>query len=173
MGRVLLKTFFAFILIIGIAEVPAFATHFADHRFTIYGYVHDEDGAPLVRVIVEIKDDMGLALGRVTTDTNGSYKKLFHFHNDSLGNKLTVSANNVDKDIIVRFDPDDRKTDRKAEVNFGPAARASKGSDRTVILGVVSLVVLIGGIYITLSGRKKKRMEMAKRKKRRSKKKKR
>lgn len=103
----------------GAFPVIAQATHEADHRFTVEGFVCGPDGkgSPNVEVLVK---DTRISYGQtVTTDADGYYKATFHLHNDNLGDPLFVEAKGEQQHHKVQFDPKDLETERRVQVNFG------------------------------------------------------
>ncbi|WP_455371619.1 hypothetical protein, partial [Petrachloros mirabilis] len=61
------------------------ATHEADHRFTVEGFVCGSDGSGVPDTDVLVKDTK-ISYGQVVkTDGDGYYKATFHLHNDNLG----------------------------------------------------------------------------------------
>jgi hypothetical protein len=76
------------------AGVPSgsLATHEADHRFTVEGFVCGTDGKAIVNTDVLVKDTK-ISYGQVVkTDTDGYYRATFHLHNENLGDPLLVKA---------------------------------------------------------------------------------
>jgi hypothetical protein len=101
------------------------ATHEADHRFTVEGYVCGTDGKGVADTEVLVKDTR-LSYGQVVkTDGNGYYKATFHLHNNNLGDPLLIEARGEQQNHKVQFDPEDLETERKARVNFGTGCDAS------------------------------------------------
>ena len=95
------------------------ATHEADHRFTVEGFVCGADGKPSSNVEVLVKDTR-ISYGQtVTTDGDGYYKAAFHLHNDNLGDPLLVEVKGEQQHHKIQFDPKDLETERRIQVNFG------------------------------------------------------
>ncbi len=95
------------------------ATHEADHRFTVEGYVCEADGKAVVNTDVLVKDTK-VSYGQVVkTDGNGYYRAAFHLHNENLGDPLLVEARGEQQHHKVEFDPKDLESERKIQVNFG------------------------------------------------------
>lgn len=95
------------------------ATHEADHRFMVEGYVCGEGGVGLSNTDVLVKDTR-ISYGQVVkTDGDGYYKAMFHLHNDNLGDPLLIEARGEQKNLKVEFDPKDLESDRKIRVDFG------------------------------------------------------
>lgn len=122
------------------------ATHEADHRFTVEGFVCGTDGkgSPNVEVLVK---DTRISYGQtVTTDGDGFYKATFHLHNDNLGDPLLVEARGEQQSHKVRFDPEDLESERKIEVNFGTGCSSDRNTPPGWILaGVAVAAVGVGG----------------------------
>ncbi len=100
------------------------ATHEADHRFMVEGYVCGQDGKGLPNTDVLVKDTR-ISYGQVVrTDGDGYYKAMFHLHNDNLGDPLLVEARGEQQNLKVEFDPKDLESERKIQVNFGTGCEA-------------------------------------------------
>jgi hypothetical protein len=100
------------------------ATHEADHRFMVEGYVCGQDGKGLSNTDVLVKDTR-ISYGQVVrTDGDGYYKAMFHLHNDNLGDPLLVEAKGEQQNLKVEFDPKDLESERKIRVNFGTGCEA-------------------------------------------------
>src|SRR5438309_9647585 len=126
-----------------IVPCPAWATHETDHRFTISGYVRDTDGKPVKDVRVQARDLRDQSVDPVNTyaDGSGFYKVVLHLHNSNVGDPIQVSVKDersgVDevKKIRAEFNPNDRRTEREARVNFGPEPERSSGSGLGGLVG--------------------------------------
>ncbi|RMF93717.1 MAG: hypothetical protein D6736_01285 [Nitrospinota bacterium] len=98
------------------------ATHEADHRFTIYGSVRDGSsfpGKPLAGREIEVRDgESGQLLQRGRTDQQGRYSLLLHVHNADLGRVVTVQTPGAQKRLELRFNPVDRTTERREQVDL-------------------------------------------------------
>jgi hypothetical protein len=123
-----------------------YATHEADHRFTVEGFVCGTDGkgSPNVEVLVK---DTRISYGQtVTTDGDGFYTARFHLHNNNLGDPLLVEARGEQQNHKVQFDPEDLETERKIQVNFGTGCIADGSAPpEWVLAGVVVAIVGLGG----------------------------
>jgi hypothetical protein len=99
-----------------------FAMHEVDHRFTVHGTVRDGrtfPGAPLAGKEVVIRDSKtGEILQSGVTDQRGRFSLLLHLHNEDRGRLLTVQSQGAEKTLEVQFDPDDRTTERQANVDL-------------------------------------------------------
>jgi hypothetical protein len=95
------------------------ATHEADHRFTVEGFVCGTDGRGVPGTDVLVKDTK-ISYGQVVkTDGEGYYKATFHLHNDNLGDPLLVEAKGEQQTHKVSFDPKDLESERKVQIHFG------------------------------------------------------
>lgn len=135
-------------LLNGLLPKPVLATHEAEHRFTVYGYVRDDRGRPMVDekvIVVDTRLDEALT---TFADQDGYYEALLHLHNEDLGDEVVVMVKEQRKSIRVTFDPDDKHTERKAEVNFGSATAAVESSTPAWGYGLAAAVVV--GIALTI-----------------------
>lgn len=97
----------------------ASATHEADHRFMVEGYVCGQDEKGLSNTDVLVKDTR-ISYGQVVrTDGDGYYRAMFHLHNDNLGDPLLIEVRGERQNRNVEFDPKDLESERKIRVNFG------------------------------------------------------
>lgn len=112
------------VALVGICLMAAFpsgvsATHEADHRFTVEGFVCGTDGKGVSNTDVLVKDTK-VSYGQVVkTDGDGYYKATFHLHNDNLGDPLLVEAKGEQQHHRVQFDPKDLESERKVQIHFG------------------------------------------------------
>jgi len=154
-----MKHGFAFVLfsfcLLLLCVVPVKAEHTPEHRFTISGYVYDETGKPFSGTVV-VRDAAGNFLA--TTDTSGSgyYAIRLHLHNSNLGDRLLIHSPAGKKELIVRFDPNDKTTERGAEVNFGAVPPSSWLRDNGAAV-LISALLLTGGTAYVLSKHRKNR----------------
>jgi hypothetical protein len=90
-----------------------------EHGFIVYGYVRDKSGKPIPDLPVTAQP---LKPGReghtVKTNKEGYYEIFLHIHNEDVGTKIEVSANNVKKEITANYNPDDKVTKRQAAVDL-------------------------------------------------------
>ncbi len=137
------------------------ATHEADHRFMVEGYVCGSDGKAVSNIDVLVKDTK-ISYGQVVrTDGDGYYKATFHLHNDNLGDPLLVEARGEQQNLKVEFDPKDLESERKIQVNFGPGCDAA-GSPDWVWWGGGVLVAAVGGAIGMKLARSQRRQERGK-----------
>lgn len=144
------------VLSIGFPSITS-ATHEADHRFMVEGYVCEEGGVGASNVDVLVKDTR-VSYGQVVkTNGDGYYKAMFHLHNDNLGDPLLIEARGEQKNLKIEFDPKDLESDRKVRVDFGVAC--SRGSSPSWVWwgGGAALVAAGGaiGMRFLSSGRGK------------------
>jgi hypothetical protein len=134
------------IAVLGGFPSVVFATHEADHRFTVEGFVCGADGKSSANIDVLVKDTR-ISYGQVVkTDSDGYYKAAFHLHNDNLGDPLLIEANGEQQQQKVSFDPKDLEAERIIQVNFGTGCLRDKGSDSLwLYVGSGVLVVAVGG----------------------------
>lgn len=146
------------------------ATHEADHRFMVEGYVCGQDGKGLSNTDVLVKDTR-VSYGQVVrTDGDGYYKAMFHLHNDNLGDPLLVEAKGEQQNLKVEFDPKDLESERKIRVNFGTGCEAH-GPPAWLWWGsgvVFAIATGIIGMKFVRSQRKQERVKAKSLRKRRS-----
>jgi hypothetical protein len=146
-----LGLFFALILDFTVWDYPVWATHDIQHRYTVFGYVRDEQGKPLqnIRVIVtdmRLEEEGGTAF----TDENGYYEQLLHLHNDNLGDEIVIKAGDQEKKINATFDVQNRQTERRAQADFGPTPQQVQTAQRLRYFAYGAAVVLVLGGLISL-----------------------
>ncbi|GKS57307.1 hypothetical protein YTPLAS18_08340 [Nitrospira sp.] len=107
------------VITLGLAAGVTWATHEADHRFTVEGFVCELSGAPSKKTEVVVKDTRVNVGATIETDERGYYRTTLHLHNDNLGDPVLVAANREEQRIKVEFDPNDLESERKARVDFG------------------------------------------------------
>jgi len=84
----------------------------------------------------------------VFTDERGYYEVLLHLHNNNQGDEIQITAGTVVKSIKATFNPEDKHTERKSEVNleFAP----TPGADGTKSWSIAAGILLFGGILFLL-----------------------
>jgi hypothetical protein len=147
------------LVVVGSLPSVVFATHEADHRFTVEGFVCGADGKSSANVDVLVKDTK-ISYGQVVkTDGDGHYKAAFHLHNDNLGDPLLIEANGQQQQQKVSFDPKDLEAERTIQVNFGTGCIQDRNSvPLGVYLGSGAVVAAVGGFIgfkLIRSSRKK------------------
>ena len=122
-----------------------FATHEADHRFMVEGYVCGEGGVGVSNTDVLVKDTK-ISYGQVVrTDGDGYYKAMFHLHNDNLGDPLLIEARGEQKNLKIEFDSKDLESERKVRVDFGNNCGGGNTSS-WIWWGGGSALVVAGGV---------------------------
>jgi hypothetical protein len=122
------------------------ATHEADHRFTVEGFVCGADGKGSPDIDVLVKDTKVSNGQIVKTDGDGHYKAAFHLHNDNLGDPLLIEANGQQQHQKVSFDPKDLEAERIIQVNFGTGCIEDRHSAPLwVYLGLGAVAATVGG----------------------------
>jgi hypothetical protein len=97
---------------------PATATHAPDHRFIVIGYVKDGSGRALANVpVVVTRLKTGLA-HRERTDTDGLYMIVVHLHDEDEGERLAISGNGVNGEVIARFDVQNKRIERGTRIDI-------------------------------------------------------
>jgi|SRR3990172_508442 len=121
------------------------ATHDIQHRYTVLGYIRDQQGKALPDSRVSVTDIPLNQTGTAFTDGNGYYEVLLHLHNENQGDEIVVKAQDTEKKLKASFDPQDRFTERRVEVNFGPVVQAKDGQ-RWGYFGGIAAVLLAGAL---------------------------
>ena len=146
----------------------ALATHEADHRYVVSGYVRDQRGVPIENAVVRLSHKGG-EKKEVRTNSSGYYEVLFHLHNENLGDEIIIQYGDVTKRHEVVFDPEDKFTPRGVEVSFG--APGKKGAVVWIYLTIASLALFGAVLYFgLLKNRPKRRTKGVARKRKRKKK---
>ena len=135
------------IAVVGGLPSVVFATHEADHRFTVEGYVCGADGKSSPNIDVLVKDTK-ISYGQIVkTDGDGYYKAAFHLHNDNLGDPLLIEANGQQQQQKVSFDPKDLEAERIIQVNFGTGCTLDKSrAPLWVYVGSGAVAAAVGGV---------------------------
>lgn len=145
------------------AHPAAFAEHEADHRYTVSGYLLENDGSPISAADVLIKADGAGA--RAQTDGDGYYSVLLHLHNEDLGKRLDVVTDHGEATVRVTFDPSDRSTARVHHVNLiggklveGPLTTSGRVPRWLVYLTGLIIVVMLASLLRTPLKRLRRRV---------------
>ena len=137
------------------------AEHTMDHRYTIWGYVKDADGAPLKGTLVAVTDGRETRLGVARSGANGRYSIRLHLHNSDIGRLLGVEANNVSRQFRVTFSPNNITSVRTHRVDFlGRQAVEILRPDRsltTYILLAIGAAAVIIPAFLYVTGRVKRK----------------
>lgn len=144
-----------------------FATHEADHRFKVEGYVCGEGGAGVSNIDVLVKDTRISSGQVVKTGDDGYYKAMFHLHNDNLGDPLLIEAKGEQKNLKIEFDPKDLESERKVRVDFGSGCGGGNSPSWVWWGGGAVLLVAGGAIgvrFLSSAGGKGKGKSQSKKK---------
>jgi hypothetical protein len=95
----------------------ALATHEANHRYNVRGYVLDADRQPLVDVAVSVRLD-GQSLGGARTDAKGFYSAHLHLHDGNIGQQLEIRAGDRTGTVRMRGARGDLSSARVHYANF-------------------------------------------------------
>lgn len=120
------------ILFFSLLGSMAWATHEVDHRFTIFGSVRDGSGFPgkplpgrAIHFLHsktghawEIVDAQGRERPIVMTDQEGRYSATLHVHDEELGSVVKIVVEGTEKEFVLTFDPQDKRTERRARVDI-------------------------------------------------------
>jgi hypothetical protein len=148
------------LLTLGIgAPWMAFAMHETDHRFTVSGYVYDNQGTPVKDARVHVRDLRDQKVEGVTTYTDGSgyYKGVLHLHNDNAGDPVQVTAIEEklgfeeSKTVRAAYSAADLTTERQATVDIGPVPEGrARGTDdfwRYLVVGTVIIAAIAALVW--------------------------
>ena len=147
-----------------LALTNAWAEHEVDHRYSVRGYVLDEnnDGIDKVDVVVSKGSTV---LKNTKTDSSGYYSMHLHLHNTDNGQKLRLRAGSSQAEIRVNFDPGDITTLRVHDANFvaGKFVDGSLNRFRMPpwvypLVGLMALVFVV----VMLEKRRRKKIRLAK-----------
>jgi hypothetical protein len=132
------------------------ATHEADHRFTVYGYVRDTNGRAVQDIKVMVVDNRIGEGSTAFTDQDGYYEVLLHLHDANQGDEIAITTPDETKTVTANFDPEDHTTERKVQVDFGAhPSHASSSSSAIWIYGAGAVLIIAGFFYWRVYSRKK------------------
>ncbi|TDJ64545.1 MAG: hypothetical protein E2O37_06605 [Proteobacteria bacterium] len=153
MPRSLVVTFVFFAL-----SGSALATHEADHRYHIKGYVLDEKQMPLSDTDVSILMN-NQVLGFGNTDADGFYSIRLHLHDSDRGKKLQIKTAAGVADIRVMLTPGDKSTKRVHYANFSGGQFLEKKLPRRgfPVWGYGIIIVVIGTAAVMVERHIKRR----------------
>lgn len=143
------------------------AEHTPEHRFTISGYVYDDVGKPLAGAVV-VRDRADNILATTDAGASGYYRMHLHLHNSNRGDKLLIHSPAGKKELIVQFEPNDKTSERGAEVNFGKVPQSRGLMVNSALLYVGAFILAAGTLYTVTQRRKSRFQPSAKRKQRKS-----
>jgi hypothetical protein len=151
------RVVYATTLVLSLWSGVAYATHENDHRFTVFGYVRDQQGNAVSGKTVGISH-IGGEKKSTTTNVFGYYEVVLHLHNENKGDEIDVVTGDETKKITAEFDPNDLLTLRSAEVDFGAPGKSSGVNSLTwggAIAGA-AVISYFGYNYLRKKGRSKK-----------------
>ncbi len=136
----------------------ALATHEADHRYHIMGYVLDEKQMPLSGTDVSILMN-NQVLGFGETDADGFYSIRLHLHDPDRGKKLQIKTAAGVADTRVTLTPGDRTTKRVHYANFSGGQFLEKKLPRRgfPVWGYGIIIVVIGTAAVMIERHIKRR----------------
>ncbi len=121
------------VLVWVILPSTVWATHEANHRYTVYGYVRDAKGQAAQDTKVMVVDNRIGEGSTAFTDKNGYYEVLLHLHDTNVGDEIAITTPDETKTITAQFNPDDHMTERKVQVDFGaPPPAGTSGNTATL-----------------------------------------
>ncbi|MGH7320438.1 MAG: carboxypeptidase-like regulatory domain-containing protein [Candidatus Rokuibacteriota bacterium] len=135
-GETVRVALWAALAMLGLAVLggPAGATHAADHRFIVIGYVTDGAGRALPDVpVVVTRVKTGLEYP-TRTERDGLYVVIVHLHDEDEGDRLSISANGVGGDVRARFDVHQKRIERgiRVDVRAGRLVEDRRGFAETL-----------------------------------------
>lgn len=136
----------------------ALATHEADHRYHVEGYVLDAQERPLANSPVIVRQQ-GRIIGNGATSSRGFYSILLHLHDQDLGKTLQVRSANHEATIRVTFTPGDATTRRVHHLNFIGATvieeKLARGGVPAWLYAAIAVAVLVpAGILLSRRGKR-------------------
>ncbi|MBI4714622.1 MAG: hypothetical protein HY760_01525 [Nitrospirae bacterium] len=150
-----MKGFWVHLVFVLFLAAPAFATHEVDHRYVIYGHVGDDRGRPMAGKKVTAIDATTQLQESTPTDSSRNYEVLLHLHDVNRGDALEVWVEDQKKEGTIEFDPEDKKTDRRHRVDFGPSPAETGGGPWYWLSGGALLGAAAWGMYRWTRGKGK------------------
>ncbi len=100
------------------AGAGAEATHETHHRFTIWGEVLYDDGAPVPGEKIRLTVKGGEVMATLTTNEQGRFREVLHVHDEDVNKVFDMTVREVSKKVTLEFDPGDHKTERGKRIDF-------------------------------------------------------
>jgi hypothetical protein len=97
---------------------PAEATHAADHRYVVLGYVQDTAGRPIADREVTVRRETTGLVYRTWTGSDGLFVLVVHVHDDDLLDRLLVRTTGAALPIEARFNPLEARVERGTRIDF-------------------------------------------------------
>ena len=95
----------------------AYSEHEADHRYTLQGYVLDNQKRGIANSSVKVMLE-GKFVAQKMTDSQGFYKAKLHLHDPDYGKELEIITDAGKGKVKIDFKPGDKKTERLHLINF-------------------------------------------------------
>ncbi|NOX43977.1 MAG: hypothetical protein GXP19_09635 [Gammaproteobacteria bacterium] len=135
----------------------ALSEHEADHRYTIQGYVLDNQQQGIGNSNVKVFLDEKL-IAQKTTDNTGFYKAQLHLHDPDFGKELEIVTDKGKGNVKIEFKLGDKETERFHNVNFidGQITEGelpASGFAQWIYFAIGGVVILI--IVIVMGGKAK------------------
>ena len=149
----------AWFLIWSIAWSPAaLATHEADHRYWVTGYVLDENEKPLGKSTVTFHMQ-NKVIGTTKTSSKGFYNHMLHLHDNAHEKFIRVRTAAGSASIRVKFTPGDKVTKREHHANFiaGKLIEGKRPGSGFPMWGYGAIAVVVIVPAALMVGRRSKR----------------
>jgi len=169
--------FFSRMVLIGVfvlAVYPqvAFSEHEADHRYTVLGYVLDDQKQGVSNSSVKILLD-GKLIGQNTTDANGFYKARLHLHDPDYGKELEIASAKGNGKVKIDFTLGNKEKERLHHINFIDGVLTEgelsvSGLPQWVYFAVGGLLLVIIVVAVGKNIGKSKRKKKSKQKKKKT-----
>jgi len=150
----------------------AYSEHEADHRYTLQGYVLDNQKRGIANSSVKVMLE-GKFVAQKMTDSQGFYKAKLHLHDPDYGKELEIITDAGKGKVKIDFKPGDKKTERLHLINFvdgrmveGKISNTTAFPDWIYFLigAVIVLVVVIVVGSKSIKKKKKKKKQKQKKK---------
>ena len=98
---------------------PIFVKSNVQHGFTVFGYVRDPKGNPVVGIEVHAAPQKKGGHGAsAKTNDSGYYEIFMHMHNEDVGTKVIVTAQSAQGEFVAEYDPSDKVTKRQQALDL-------------------------------------------------------
>lgn len=164
------------LVLLALFASAALATHEANHRYNVRGFVLDENETPLADSTVSIRLGNNV-VGYQRTNSQGYYDIQVHLHDSDLGKRLAVRTAAGEATIRVTFTPGDRSTARIHYVNLVGGKLVEKRLSRSAfpmwayVATGATVVALAAAMMIGKRIKRKRKREQAKARKHKKKRK--
>lgn len=121
-------------MLLSLGPFAALAEHEANHRYSVRGYVLDDERKPLADAPVSLR--LGTeVVGSDRTDSDGYYSIRAHLHDSDIGKTLTLRAGEQRAEIRMQGEPGDLTTERIHHVNIVGGALVESELDQGGVPG--------------------------------------